>query len=555
MIKIFYIFTGSMSLVMGLVHADGLDVQTLFKPLGQDSYRLDWIGKDGITCFPQFSTNLTDWFYLPEVDQGVIHDPIDVSPRDGLGMPYPSFFMRMVLSDYPALDPKGADYDGDGVSNWDELNVTHTDPLKADSNGDGIFDGQHDTDGDGLADEWEQMLIGRNAALASTTLADITPAGDADGDGVSNLREYQLGLSGYQTDTDGDGYSDRLSVDQSLFLKFDETADSLAVDSSAEKCNGTSAGASWQPTSGVSKGALQFHGGADAVKLPGKLLANLENLTISLWFKTSNVTNQTLIGSEGMTQLALLEIGIEGGNVIRLNAPTGTSAIWAYPRSLADGLWHHLIVIRNAGAGMASIWLDGSVFGSTKSISSSPLAVAAVALGQRFQTLSAYDSTKPFVGLLDDVRIWSVVMDPIYLAELFHPNDLDQDGLPDDYERARTGDLITLAGGNHDADGDGVADRLEIQAGTSPIDYYNGIIPVITLESGGGQTIYNGERTRNPLVFKITAGVNLLVNAPVDLTHPGLVGVLGNLAGDKLDDSLNLRTDTAGKVSIYFKAD
>lgn len=540
---------------MGLALADGLDVQTRFKPLGQNSYRLDWIGKDGITCFPQYSTNLTDWFYLPEIDQGVTHDPIDVSPRDGQGMPYPTFFMRMALSDYPSLDPKGSDYDGDGVSNWDELNVTHTDPLKADSNRDGIFDGQHDTDGDGLADEWEQMLIGRSADPASMTLADITPAGDVDGDGVSNLREYQLGLSGCQTDSDGDGYTDRLSVDQSLFIKFDETTGSMVVDSSAEKCNGTSAGASWQPTSGVSKGALQFHGGADAVKLPSKSLTNLEDLTISLWFKTSITTNQTLIGSEGVTQLASLEIGIEGGNVIRLNAPGGTTATWACPRSLADGLWHHLVLIRNAGAGMASIWLDGSVFGSTQSISPSPLAVAAVALGQRFQTFSAYDSSRPFIGLLDDVRIWSVVMDPIYLAELFHPNDLDQDGLPDDYERARTGDLITLAGGSHDADGDGGSDRMEFQAGTSPVDYYNGITPVITLESGGGQTIYSGERTRNPLVFKMTSGAIALVNAPVDLTHPGLVGVLGTLSGDKIDDSLNLRTDAGGRVSIYFKAD
>jgi len=48
-----------------------------------------------------------------------------------------------------------------------------------------------DSDGDGLPDAWERMLI---AALGGgLTLQDIRPEDDADGDGLSNLQEYLAG--------------------------------------------------------------------------------------------------------------------------------------------------------------------------------------------------------------------------------------------------------------------------------------------------------------------------------------------------------------------------
>lgn len=48
-----------------------------------------------------------------------------------------------------------------------------------------------DTDGDGLPDAWEQMII--DMMGGGQTLADIKPGDDADGDGLSNLQEYLAG--------------------------------------------------------------------------------------------------------------------------------------------------------------------------------------------------------------------------------------------------------------------------------------------------------------------------------------------------------------------------
>ncbi|MBS1537989.1 MAG: OmpA family protein, partial [Bacteroidetes bacterium] len=60
-------------------------------------------------------------------------------------------------------DPLKADTDGDGLNDGNEVNSTKTDPLKADTDGDGLNDGNEvnstktdplktDTDGDGLTD-------------------------------------------------------------------------------------------------------------------------------------------------------------------------------------------------------------------------------------------------------------------------------------------------------------------------------------------------------------------------------------------------------------------
>jgi hypothetical protein len=104
------------------------------------------------------------------------------------------------------------DDDGDGLSNDDEVNIHSTDPNNPDTDGDGLADGREvddygtdpkdpDSDDDGLPDGWE-VDNGLNP------LDDSDADDDPDGDGLTNLEEYQNGADPNDDDTDDDELTD-----------------------------------------------------------------------------------------------------------------------------------------------------------------------------------------------------------------------------------------------------------------------------------------------------------------------------------------------------------
>lgn len=59
-----------------------------------------------------------------------------------------------------------------------------------------------DSDGDGIPDEWEQLMIDSDYTGRLLSFADVNPNDDLDGDGLTNLQEFLLGT--YPLDA-GDG--------------------------------------------------------------------------------------------------------------------------------------------------------------------------------------------------------------------------------------------------------------------------------------------------------------------------------------------------------------
>ena len=108
-------------------------------------------------------------------------------------------------------DPLSADTDGDGLSDGQEVNVYRTTPTNADTDGDGLKDGEEvgrgtnplatDSDGDGLLDGWE-VAQGLDPVDAS---GENGASGDMDGDGLCNSDEQSLGTDPHAADSDGDG--------------------------------------------------------------------------------------------------------------------------------------------------------------------------------------------------------------------------------------------------------------------------------------------------------------------------------------------------------------
>jgi outer membrane protein OmpA-like peptidoglycan-associated protein len=116
-------------------------------------------------------------------------------------------------------DPNKADTDGDGLTDGEEVNTYHTNPLKIDSDSDNLSDkdeimvyktdpNKADTDGDGLTDGDEVLRYNTDPLKV-----------DTDGDGLSDGDEViKYKTDPLKIDTDDDGLSD---ADEVLKYKTD----------------------------------------------------------------------------------------------------------------------------------------------------------------------------------------------------------------------------------------------------------------------------------------------------------------------------------------------
>ncbi|WP_372682051.1 LamG-like jellyroll fold domain-containing protein, partial [Desulfosarcina sp.] len=71
-----------------------------------------------------------------------------------------------------------------------------------------------DVDFDGLPDDWEQQIVDADPGDGITSIADVLPGDDFDGDGLTNTDEWGAGTDPTNTDTDGDGRNDGREVAQ-----------------------------------------------------------------------------------------------------------------------------------------------------------------------------------------------------------------------------------------------------------------------------------------------------------------------------------------------------
>lgn len=114
-------------------------------------------------------------------------------------------------------DINNKDSDGDGLDDYQEVQILGLNPLSKDSDGNGITDYDEDNDGDGLSNG-EEILVGCNPMM-----------GDSDGDRLNDYEEVKI----YRTnpneeDTDGDLVSDYVEIELGLSpLLKDTNADGI----------------------------------------------------------------------------------------------------------------------------------------------------------------------------------------------------------------------------------------------------------------------------------------------------------------------------------------
>ncbi|MGW3812719.1 exo-alpha-sialidase [Streptomyces sp. NPDC005046] len=163
-------------------------------------------------------------------------------------------------------------------------------------------------------------------------------------------------------------------------------------------------------TAGVLRGALEFDGADDAVRLPyqDRLPLGTKDFTASLWFRYTAVGGEQPLlwmGGIGTTQPQVWLRGEPASNRItglittRNGAAAPTTASVRTTGAYNDGQWHHLALRR--GGGRLTLFVDGTTVGAADvpgSVSrNSPFGVH---IGQRI------DSRAFFTGAIDDVRVY-----------------------------------------------------------------------------------------------------------------------------------------------------
>ncbi|TVP77432.1 MAG: hypothetical protein EA353_10500 [Puniceicoccaceae bacterium] len=173
---LFALFLGSSGLLVAappLQPPDGNDQENsgliVYRASDPGDIMLSWWGYDEHFYFIEHSDDLINWSYFPVYEEG-----FESAITWGFQIETDRRFWRLKYSDDPASDLLSADFSGTGVSNWTEIQFG-LDPFVS-----------VDSDGSGLPDAWQLYYF---AQLG------VDPHADADGDGFTNLQEFQAGTN------------------------------------------------------------------------------------------------------------------------------------------------------------------------------------------------------------------------------------------------------------------------------------------------------------------------------------------------------------------------
>lgn len=216
---------------------------TYFSPMNRNGNALpkpqEQYGKwtAGIPLTVLFDYLLTDHFSL--TFHATLH-PTFTDYLDGLSAgDWADAYLTTGIGFTYAFPEPDRDRDYDGLLDREERDFYHTDPLRDDTDGDGLRDGDElrlgtaplfaDTDGDGLRDGEEVHRWGSNplkkdsdddglADLDETILGTNPVRADTDGDGLNDSVELARGTDPLERDTDGDGIPDGLETRSSPLI-------------------------------------------------------------------------------------------------------------------------------------------------------------------------------------------------------------------------------------------------------------------------------------------------------------------------------------------------
>jgi prepilin-type N-terminal cleavage/methylation domain-containing protein len=203
---------------------------------------------------------------------------------------------------------------------------------------------------------------------------------------------------------------------------FDEGSGTTALDSSGYYSTGTIMnGASYTTDTpqkaagqGAGKYALSFDGSNDYVRVADKNILDFGtgDFTLSLWFKTNgNPSAESEILSKYSSVGYVVYINTSG--VLYFYIRDGSNLRQGGPSGYLDNKWHHVAVTSDYD-GYSRIYVDGALKGSSNTTFTAPIS------NSIDLTIGSYtNGTNPFLGLIDEVRIYSAALTSAEIQKLY----------------------------------------------------------------------------------------------------------------------------------------
>lgn len=168
-------------------------------------------------------------------------------------------------------------------------------------------------------------------------------------------------------------------------------------------------------------------------------LAADEAFTIETWLKTTGLGEVVLSSWNGREDYSYpAEVTIDSrGHLVAFRGTAGRHRSLSSSRPVADGLWHHVAVVQDPGAGLMRLVIDGDAADSLRLENGTLIRPQPVGIGGRVATEEARRAS--FSGTLDEVRFWDEARSVQAIRRMrrrkLEPGDADRPSLQLSFER------------------------------------------------------------------------------------------------------------------------
>jgi hypothetical protein len=207
------------------------------------------------------------------------------------------------------------------------------------------------------------------------------------------------------------------------YWKLEETSGTIATDSSGAGNNGTFVGSPTLAQSAVYDLGTLYNNATltEYLSLPRGVLHETSAVSASFWVKTTYTGEQAVLSAANASQANEFLFMFYNSTTIRVHFH-GSQLDWTIP-SIADGEWHHVVMVSRADTNSTTVYLDNVSMGSkTISAGSTALSVdtGGLIIAQDQDSVGGgFSTTQCLRGTLDELRLYQRALTTAEINSLY----------------------------------------------------------------------------------------------------------------------------------------